>query len=131
VARLKSDNIKNSFQCSGYKFVSFCMWQSYNYLCFVFDENLHTNETKLKFNDNISFIHLIYHYLAVFIKVDHELYGQPSYIKVMNVHKDSVTPATTISSDQEQHGHNYFYPRHVRVCPNFEIILNILSETTF
>jgi hypothetical protein len=29
----------------------------YNYLCFVCDENLHTNGTKLKFSRNISFIH--------------------------------------------------------------------------
>jgi hypothetical protein len=53
VARLTSDNVKLA---PGISLCPFCMWQSCNYLCFVCNEILHTNETKLKFNENISFI---------------------------------------------------------------------------
>jgi hypothetical protein len=41
-------------------------------------KNWHTNETKLKLKKKYQF-HTLYHYLAVFIKVVHELYGQPLY----------------------------------------------------
>jgi hypothetical protein len=52
------------------------MW----YVKTICDENWHAFETKVKFNKKYQF-HTLYHYLAVFNKVVHDLYEQLSYFQ--------------------------------------------------